>query len=166
MLRRSRWRSWSGSTVRCGPCFPLTCLHHTCPVYVSTAGSFRTCGFSVRALPTTVCVVPCLNLCLYSPTPAVHLCHWLVYFGNVTLECSIAKREREGRDGNRERGREGHKDGERKEKRETEGVRERETQTEMGSRSIYLRTEVKSEDSLSSYFWVGWGSAAPSGIIL
>jgi hypothetical protein len=90
----------------------------------------------------------------------------LVYFGNVTLECSITKREREGRDGNRERGREGHKDGERKEKRETEGVRERETRTEMGSRSVYLRTEVKSEDSLSSYFWAGWGSAAPSGIIL
>ena len=67
-------------------------VYHTCPVYVSTVGSFRACGFSVRALSTTVFVVPCLNLCLCSPTPAVHLRHWLVYFGNVTLECSCGCR--------------------------------------------------------------------------
>ena len=34
-------------------------VYHACPVYVSTAGSFRACGFSVRTLPTTVCVGPC-----------------------------------------------------------------------------------------------------------
>ena len=67
-------------------------VYHTCPVYVSTVGSFRACGFSVRALPTTVCVVPCLNSCLCSPTPAVHLRHWVVSFGNVTLECSCGCR--------------------------------------------------------------------------
>ena len=39
-------------------------------------------------------------------------------------------------------------------------MRERETQTEMGSRSVYLRTEVKSEDSL--FHISGWGGVVPT----